>query len=141
MLVKPQDEILLRDRNALQKIGGLVKKIDAVIFLEGATLSHAYYQLLQTGANVEAGTTFKGDNEQQVFNKLVRDKIPQKIEYLKMRQTQRFIAPKNFVKSEIAWLWRLPHYRFNTNRESATVRNSMALGEPRINNRTFKKPT
>ena len=80
VLVKPQDEILLRDRNALQKIGGLVKKIDAVIFLEGATLSHAYYQLLQTGANVEAGTTFKGDNEQQVFNKLVRDKIPQKIE-------------------------------------------------------------
>lgn len=80
VLVKPQDEILLRDRNALQKIGDLVKKIDAVIFLEGAILSHAYYQLVQTGANVETDTTFKGDNEQQVFNKLVRDKIPQKIE-------------------------------------------------------------
>lgn len=80
VLVKPQDEKLLRDKDALQKIGALVKKINAVIILEGATLSHAYYQLLQTGATVEVDTTFKDENEQQVFNKLVRDKIPQKIE-------------------------------------------------------------
>lgn len=47
--------------------------------LEGGTLSHAYYQLTRTGAKVEVRYYF--EKRQAVeFNKLVRDKIPEKIE-------------------------------------------------------------
>jgi predicted house-cleaning noncanonical NTP pyrophosphatase (MazG superfamily) len=39
-------------------------------------LSHAYYQLSQTGAIVEAVHPFIGFEERHAFNKLVRDNIP-----------------------------------------------------------------
>jgi len=74
--IQPSEEPLLRDKYLLQKIGELAKQIDAVILLEGSTLSHAYYQLVQTKAVVEVLHPFDAPEEKREFNKLVRDDIP-----------------------------------------------------------------
>jgi predicted house-cleaning noncanonical NTP pyrophosphatase (MazG superfamily) len=69
----------LRDINTLKKIGEHAKATGAVIVLEGAVLSHAYYQLSSTGATVEVVHPFTGFEEHHDYNKLVRDKIPEHI--------------------------------------------------------------
>lgn len=78
--ISPQEDKLLRDKNLLKKIGLTAKKINATIVLEGGILSHPYYQLKATGAVVEVVHPFSGMEEKQEFNKLVRDKIPEKIQ-------------------------------------------------------------
>lgn len=78
--VSPVDDKLLRNKFTLQAIGKVAKKIDATIVLEGAVLSHAYYQLASTGAVVEIVHPFIGFEERREFNKLVRDKVPLAIE-------------------------------------------------------------
>jgi predicted house-cleaning noncanonical NTP pyrophosphatase (MazG superfamily) len=80
ILVQPIEEGILRDKLTLKKIGELAKRIDAVILLEGATLSHAFYQLIQTGAAVHIKSPFDIDEDIKEFNKLVRDEIPSNIE-------------------------------------------------------------
>jgi predicted house-cleaning noncanonical NTP pyrophosphatase (MazG superfamily) len=77
--IQPSEERLLRDKNTLRKIGELAKDKGATIVLEGATLSHAYYQLLGTGAHVEVVHPFIGFEERHEFNKLVRDRVPELI--------------------------------------------------------------
>lgn len=77
--IQPSDERLLRDKNTLRNIGELAKTKGATIVLEGATLSHAYYQLLRTGAHVEVVHPFIGFEERHEFNKLVRDQVPELI--------------------------------------------------------------
>lgn len=79
--IQPKEDKLLRDKETLKVIGELAKKIDAVILLEGGVLSHAYYQLQQTGATVEILHPFEDVEEKQEFNKLVRDKVPSNIEH------------------------------------------------------------
>jgi hypothetical protein len=61
--IQPTEEELLRDKGTLRTIGELVKKIDAVILLEGGVLSHAYYQLVETGAVVEVLHPFDNMDE------------------------------------------------------------------------------
>ena len=78
--IQPSEEALLRDKGTLRTIGELVRKIDAVILLEGGVLSHAYYQLLETKATVEVMHPFDDFEDKQEFNKLVRDKVPANIE-------------------------------------------------------------
>lgn len=77
--LQPKDNDLLRNKLLLETVGALAKKIDAVIYLEGGTLSHAYYQLLQTSAQVDIAHPFEFPDETQEFHKLVRDGVPQKI--------------------------------------------------------------
>jgi predicted house-cleaning noncanonical NTP pyrophosphatase (MazG superfamily) len=77
--IRPKEEALLRNKALLKDVGELAKKINAVILLEGATLSHAYYQLMQTQAIVEVVHPFEEKEEVREFNKLVRDKIPSNI--------------------------------------------------------------
>lgn len=78
--IQPKENDLLRNKELLKSIGELTKKIGAVILLEGGTLSHAYYQLMQTQAVVEVAYPFHASEEKREFNKLVRDKIPGKIQ-------------------------------------------------------------
>lgn len=79
--IQPREENLLRDKDTLRLIGESAKKIDAVILLEGAILSHAYYQLIKSNAVVEVLHPFGDFDDKQEFNKLVRDKIPLNIEH------------------------------------------------------------
>jgi predicted house-cleaning noncanonical NTP pyrophosphatase (MazG superfamily) len=74
--VQPLDEMLLRDKSTLRNIGELAKAKGATIVLEGAVLSHSFYQLLSTGAIVEIVHPFIGFEERHELNKLVRDDIP-----------------------------------------------------------------
>lgn len=78
--IQPTEDSLLRDKQTLQTIGTLTHKLGAVIVLEGAVLSHAYYQLMQTSAVVEVVYPFEPVEDKKEFNKLVRDKIPEKIQ-------------------------------------------------------------
>jgi len=78
--IQPQEDKLLRSKEIIKEIGELAQSIKAVIYLEGGTLSHAYYQLEKTGAQVQVALPFEGKEDKREFNKLVRDKIPSKIE-------------------------------------------------------------
>lgn len=79
VLIQPTDEKILRNRDVIDRIGHAAQLLGANIILEGGILSHAYYQLVRTGAKVEVRNTF-GKTQSLEFNKLVRDKIPEKIE-------------------------------------------------------------
>lgn len=78
--IQPCEDELIRDKETLKKIGEIAKKINAVILLEGGILSHAYYQLITTNAIVEINHPFSDIEGKQEFRKLVRDKVPIKIE-------------------------------------------------------------
>ncbi len=78
--IKPTNEKDLRDKNFIKKVGELAKEKDIPILLEGTQLTHSYYQLKETGANVvcsERKELMYTDTLE--FNKLVRDRIPEKI--------------------------------------------------------------
>ena len=77
--IRPTDINILRDRSVIDRIGNAAKALGANILLEGGILSHAYYQLVRTGAKVEVRYTFEKKRSLE-FNKLVRDKIPEKIQ-------------------------------------------------------------
>lgn len=79
ILIQPTDAAFLRDRRIIARLGISAKAIGANIWLEGGILSHAYYQLVRTGAKVEVKYPFER-YQQQEFNKLVRDRIPEKIQ-------------------------------------------------------------
>ena len=77
--IQPTDANILRDRSIIDRIGNAAKNLGANILLEGGILSHAYYQLVRTGAKVEVRHAFEKKQSLE-FNKLVRDKIPEKIQ-------------------------------------------------------------
>lgn len=87
--IQPTDANILRDRSIIDRIGNAAKALGANILLEGGILSHAYYQLIRTGAKVEARNVFI-KRQSLEFNKLVRDKIPEKIQ----RNGEEAIAAK-----------------------------------------------
>lgn len=78
--VKPNCEKDLRNKELISSIGELAVKHNITILLDGTQLTHTYYQLRSTGANVVCSNidelTYSDTLE---FNKLVRDKIPEKI--------------------------------------------------------------
>lgn len=77
--IRPRDAKLLREKEFPKQIGELAKKLNAVIVLEGGLLSHAYYILRRTGAQVETVDNFVGDDDIRDYEKLVRDLIPKQI--------------------------------------------------------------
>ena len=78
--LKPTNEEDLRNKKFLKEVGDLAKEKNIIILLEGTQLTHSYYQLKETGANVVCS-----ENKELLytdileFNKLVRDRIPEKI--------------------------------------------------------------
>ncbi len=76
--IKPKDESILRNKDFLSEVGQIVVDKNLSILLEGAQLTHSYYQLRRTGANVVCTKSdeFEISNDME-FNKLVRDRIPE----------------------------------------------------------------
>jgi len=77
--IRPLEATLLRDKKFPQRIGELAKLLNAVIVLEGGLLSHAYYILCRTGAEVETVDNFFGDDDVREYHKLIRDLLPKQI--------------------------------------------------------------
>ena len=78
--LKPNCEKDLRNKELISTIGSFAAQNDIMILLEGTQLTHSYYQLKNTGAKVvcsEKDELLYSDTLE--FNKLVRDKIPEKI--------------------------------------------------------------
>jgi len=80
IVVEPEDPDLIRDREFAEELGGLAAKHGCVVELAGGILSHAYYVLRRSGAQVECVDLFGTDEDTVEYNKLVRDKVPELIE-------------------------------------------------------------
>lgn len=80
VVVEPSDAALIRNPTFAKALAELAARWKFVIELSGGILSHVYYMLTRSGAQVECIDLF-GINEDQVdYNKIVRDKIPDIIE-------------------------------------------------------------
>lgn len=77
--VSPRESNLIRDRDFLELLAAFAKKNNAVIELQGGVLSHAFYILQKAGCAVEIVDLFGATEENLVFKKVVRDKIPDTI--------------------------------------------------------------
>ena len=75
--IQPNDDKTLRSKEFIKNVGNFCAKNNINIFLEGSVLTHPYYQLLNTGANVICAREIKEKQEKIEYNKLVRDLIPQ----------------------------------------------------------------
>lgn len=78
--IKPTCEKDLRNRKFILEVGAFAQKHDIMILLDGTQLTHLYYQLKMTNAKVvcsEKDELLYSDTLE--FNKLVRDRIPEKI--------------------------------------------------------------
>lgn len=78
--IHPSDDFILRDRNFIDDVGKIAKEREITIFLEGTILAHPIYRLLEQTSKVQIAKKYKEYIEKMEFNKLVRDKIPEKIE-------------------------------------------------------------
>ena len=77
--LRPNPE-LLRSSEFLHDVARVSKLFDVAVELEGSPLSHSYYILRRAGAKVACVDLFNETTKSQHFGKLVRDKIPLRIE-------------------------------------------------------------
>lgn len=80
VIVEPIDPSLIRNPQFAQELAGLAASQKFVVQLSGGILSHAYYILRRSGAQVECIDLFGADEDVVEYNKVVRDKIPKIIE-------------------------------------------------------------
>lgn len=77
--IHPKDDKTLRNRGFIDKVGSFAKERGLTIFLEGTILAHPVYALAAKGVKIILAKKNKELIEKNNFNKLVRDKIPDKI--------------------------------------------------------------
>ncbi|RLA42625.1 MAG: hypothetical protein DRR42_23070 [Gammaproteobacteria bacterium] len=75
--LNPAENIALRDARFAERVGKAAARLDGVVILNGATLSHIYYVLQGTGAEVCSRSTRTLEVDREFHRKLVRDKIPE----------------------------------------------------------------
>ena len=80
VIVQPLDSELIRSQRFAQELAGLTAQNNVVVVLAGGILSHAYHALRRNGAQVECVDLFGAKEEIIEYNKVVRDRIPSKIE-------------------------------------------------------------
>lgn len=77
--IHPKDDETLRNRDFIDKVGTFASKYGITIFLEGTILAHPVYALTSKGVKIILAKKNKELIGKSNFNKLVRDKIPDKI--------------------------------------------------------------
>ena len=71
----------VRNVDFLEKVAAIANKFNCPVELEGSILAHAFYILSSKGVHIKFVDYFEPEPLNKLhFNKLVRDKIPQKIE-------------------------------------------------------------
>lgn len=78
ILLHPEEQII-RDNDFLKSVAELSKEFSIGIIFFGSILQHAFYQLRKEGVQVSCFEPFTPQIETFEYNKLVRDKIPEKI--------------------------------------------------------------
>jgi predicted house-cleaning noncanonical NTP pyrophosphatase (MazG superfamily) len=93
--LKPKSVELLRDNKFLEQVSDVAKALNLPVMLAGSTLAHAFYQLRKNGCLVipEVDKDHQRTRRQMNFGKLVRDKIPEKIERQQEQQSVAIIPP------------------------------------------------
>jgi predicted house-cleaning noncanonical NTP pyrophosphatase (MazG superfamily) len=71
---------MLRSGEFLAEVARVAKEVNMAVELEGSILSHGYYVLRREGVKVASVDAFEEPINRQRFGKLVRDKIPIRIE-------------------------------------------------------------
>ncbi|MBW7991142.1 MAG: nucleoside triphosphate pyrophosphohydrolase [Planctomycetes bacterium] len=71
---------LLRCKQFIEDVSALAKLLSTPVELDGSVLSHAYYLLKRCGVTVICSDPFAPQFKSKRFDKLVRDKIPVRIE-------------------------------------------------------------
>lgn len=79
VVIEPTEPDLVRDQKFAVALSELASEHGFIIELSGGLLSHAFYMLTSSGCQVECSDLFAIEEEELEFHKLVRDKIPQKI--------------------------------------------------------------
>ncbi len=77
--LRPAEDVAIRDEAFAQRVGEVAKKMDAVVILHGASLSHIYYVLRRCGAEVVTRHLADSTTIREVHEKLVRDRIPEAV--------------------------------------------------------------
>lgn len=79
LTLSPGEHIALRDDAFARSVGEEAKRLNAIVRLTGARLSHIYYVLTKAGADVVV-TPIPGETRvKSKHRKLVRDRIPEKV--------------------------------------------------------------
>lgn len=78
--IEPVETGIVRDQKFIEQLSAVAKRNDYIVELRGGLLSHVYYTLKRGGIDVVCVDAFATDDETIEFNKLVRDRIPEKIE-------------------------------------------------------------
>lgn len=79
ILLYPEQQII-RDNEFLRAVASLSREFSMGVVFLGSILQHAFYQLRNEGVQVFCLEPFTPRKEVFEYNKLVRDKIPEKIE-------------------------------------------------------------
>lgn len=91
------DTEILRDKKFIEDIGDFAVKKGIVVELEGSILSHPYYVLHSKGVDVRCVNPLELTYNHKEFYKLVRDKIPVKIEDNHETVISTKVSPKQLV--------------------------------------------
>lgn len=81
IIILPREEQMIRNDSFINQLADYVKEKNIVIELHGGILSHAFYMLQDRGCKVEVNDLFGKKEDTLVFKKIVRDKIPENIEF------------------------------------------------------------
>jgi predicted house-cleaning noncanonical NTP pyrophosphatase (MazG superfamily) len=76
--VRPTVE-LLREREFVDELASFAKEHDSAVEIEGSILSHVFYMLNAAGVRVRCVDPLQAKQRSELFDKLVRDEIPEKI--------------------------------------------------------------
>lgn len=77
--LSPIEDQAIRSESFAKRVGTAANRLDAIISLNGASLSHIYYILARTGARVIVRNSSDYEPKEELFSKLVRDRIPEKV--------------------------------------------------------------
>lgn len=96
IVLRPDDPNLFRDNEFIQEVADEARNNGIPIDLQGSTLAHAYYQLLDHGCTVVATGEKDHSRVRKLlpFGKIVRDKIPEKIASRKELNVTTSVPPR-----------------------------------------------